>query len=454
MARVAEEPRKLRSLREPPNNSEAEEAVLGSVILSPDAMAEVVELVKPEDFYSSARQRIYEILTDLYARSQPIDPVTALNALMRHGVLEAVGGPLYVHQLIEGVPTPSSAPYYAKLVSDYALLRRLIRASADIMDIAYSVPADPQEAADRAEALIYSVARRDTEEGTIHIKPIIDAAIEEIEQLEHRTSALTGLETHFRDIDAKLSGLQKGNLVILAARPSIGKSALAVNIARNVAVNSRQPVLFFSVEMSRWELGMRLLCSEARVPMSKVRAGRVVAEEWSRFVEAGETLHEAPLFFVDSGHLTLLDVRARARRLRSRLGALGLIVVDYLQLMSHHVRVESRQQEIAEISRGMKMLAKELDVPVLALSQLNREPERRADGRPQLADLRESGSLEQDADVVLFIHRDKNQDGQWVKGVAEVHIAKHRNGPTGKVELSFNEELIQFANLYKGSGPS
>jgi replicative DNA helicase len=268
--------------------------------------------------------------------------------------------------------------------------------------------------------------------------------MEDLERIHERTG-LVGVPTGFRDLDELLQGLQKGNLVIVAARPGIGKSSLVTNIARNVAVESRAPVALFSLEMSRVELGMRLLCSEARVQWHKVRAGMVAAEEWGRIVEAAEVLDPAPLFIVDSGNVTIVDIRAKARRLKSQQ-ALGLIIVDYLQLMTSHRRVDNRQQEVAEISRSLKLLAKELDVPVIAVSQLNRDPERRTDKKPQLADLRESGALEQDADIVMFIHRDPLSEDAQAKGIAEIVVAKHRNGPVGKVNLTWLEHLTLFRN--------
>jgi replicative DNA helicase len=452
MVRSIEVDRGARVERVPPNNLEAEESVLGAMMLSSDAIADVVEVLHPDDFYRTAHGRIYSTIQAVYARGDAVDAVTVKEELTRRDLLAEVGGPLRILELVEQVPSPASAPYYARIVWQHALLRRLIDAAGTIMTRAYAVPEEPERAADEAEALIYAVARREDHEETVALQPVIAQALDEIEHLDRRGSQLAGLATGFHDLDEKLSGLQKSNLVVLAARPSVGKSALATNVARNVAVQAREPVLFFSVEMSRWEIGMRLLCTEAKVPMTKVRAARLAPQEYGAFTEASESLHDAPIHIVDSGHLTLLDVRAKARRLKSRLGRLGLIVVDYLQLMSHHTRVENRQQEIAEISRGLKSLAKELDVPVLALSQLNREPERRGSGVPQLADLRESGSIEQDADVVMFIHREKNPEGQWARDTADLIIAKHRNGPTGKVELAFNSELIEFKNLYRGPG--
>ncbi len=392
MVRAVEDVRRIRTERVPPHNLEAEESVLGSMMLSSEAIAEVIETVEPEDFYRSAHQKIYRALTSIYARGEPVDAITAVEELKRSKLLEDVGGPLAIHALVEQVATPASAQYHARIVADLALLRRLLAAAADIMEIAYTNP------------------------------------------------------------DDLLSGLQPANLILLAARPSVGKSALALNIARNITVNARKPVALFSLEMSRWEIGMRLLCSEAGVPMAKVRAGRVGPGDWASFVDAANVLHDAPMYIVDAGDSTILDIRAKSRRLKSK-GGLSLVIVDYLQLMGHYRRVDNRQQEIAEISRSLKLLAKELDVPVLALSQLNRNPEMRSGGRPQLSDLRESGSLEQDADVVMFIHREKDPDGNWVKGTAELVVAKHRNGPTGNVTLTFAEDLIQFRNHFRGQPP-
>jgi len=277
------------------------------------------------------------------------------------------------------------------------------------------------------------------------LRQLVDQAMTDLEHIQNRESAFAGLPTGFRDVDELLSGLQSGNLIMLAARPGVGKSSLATNVARNVSVESRVPVAMFSLEMSRWEIGMRLLCAEAGVAWDRIRGRRVGADDWSRIVQAAEVLHDAPLSIVDSGNVTIVDIRAKARRLSARKQGLGLIIVDYLQLMSHHRRVDNRQQEIAEISRSLKLLAKELAIPVLAVSQLNRDPERRQDKRPQLSDLRESGSLEQDADVVMFIHRDDSSPAS--KGLAELIVAKHRNGPTDSLRLTFLPHLTQFRNF-------
>ncbi|MBI3647747.1 MAG: replicative DNA helicase [Actinobacteria bacterium] len=417
------------------------------MMLSPEAIADAVEILKPEDFYKSANARIFEALRSIYARGEPVDIVTTVESLKRQSILEDVGGHLYLRDLVDQVPTPAAAGHYAKIVYETALLRRLISASADIMEMAYAQPEDSQAVADQAEQRIYEVARRDDKNEVAILRDLVDQAMLDLESIQNRESAYTGLATGFRDLDTLTSGLQAGNLIIVAARPGIGKSSFATNLARNIAVGG-QPVSIFSLEMSRWEIGMRLLCSEAKVPWDKIRNKRVGPDDWSRVVQAAEVLHDAPLTIVDSGNVTLIDIRAKARRMRTRKQGLALIIVDYLQLMAHHRRVDNRQQEIAEISRGLKLLAKELEIPVIAISQLNRDPERRQDKRPQLSDLRESGALEQDSDVVMFIHRDDTDPGK--KGQADLILAKHRNGPTGTVPLTFLPELTQFRNAARG----
>jgi replicative DNA helicase len=303
--------------------------------------------------------------------------------------------------------------------------------------------------ADEAEQRIYDVARHGEKDQVASLRELVDQAMTDLEQIQNRESAFAGLPTGFRDLDELLSGLQQGNLVIVAARPGVGKSSFATNVARNAAVESRVPVAMFSLEMSRWEIGMRLLCGEAGVPWDRIRGRRVGADDWSRIVQAAEVLHDAPLSIVDAGNVTIVDIRAKARRLSARKQGLGLIIVDYLQLMSHHRRVDNRQQEIAEITRSLKLLAKELKIPVIAVSQLNRDPERRQDKRPQLSDLRESGAIEQDSDVVMFIHRDDSDPAK--KGLADLIVAKHRNGPTDTVPVTFLPHLTQFRNYAPAS---
>jgi replicative DNA helicase len=437
--------------RVPPHNLEAEESVLGATMLSAEAIADVVEILEPDDFYRGAHARVYESVKAIYARGEPVDAITVKEDLARRAILDEVGGPLFIHDLVERVPSPASAAYYARIVAQHALMRRLIRAAADIMQSAYSVTDDPERVADEAEARIYAVSRHDDEAAVVPVRDLVDQAMLDLEHIQQRDSSLAGIPTGFSDLDNLLSGLQKGNLIVIAARPGVGKSSFVTNLARNVAVEAGTAAALFSLEMSRWEIGMRLLCAEARVPWDRVRAGRIAAEDWSRIVEAADMLHNAPLFVVDSASSSIVDIRAKARRMKSRPQGLGLVIVDYLQLMSHGGRVESRQQEVADISRSLKVLAKELEIPVIAVSQLNRDPERRQDKRPQLADLRESGAIEQDADIVMFIHRDDSAEDMTKKGTADLIVAKHRNGPTDTVKLTFLPHLTQFRNYAPGA---
>jgi len=444
LARTVDDVRAIRRDRVPPHNLEAEGSVLGAMMLSPDAIADVIEIVRPPDFYKTANATIFDALRTIYSRGDPVDAITAVEELKRRGTLQEVGGHLAIHDLVEAVPTPAAAPSYARIVAETALLRRLISAAGEIMELAFAAPEEPERVADLAEQKIYDVARHEEKEQVASLRELVDQSMLDLEKIQNRDSAFAGIPTGFRDVDALLSGMQAGNLIIVAARPGIGKSSFVTNVARNVAVETNKPVAMFSLEMSRWEIGMRLLCAEARVPWDSIRNKRVGAEDWSRIAQAADTLHEAPLFVVDSGNVTLVDIRAKARRLAARTSGLGMIIVDYLQLMSHTRRVDSRQQEIAEISRGLKMLSKELEIPVVAVSQLNRDPERRQDKRPQLSDLRESGALEQDSDVVMFIHRDDSDPAK--KGLTDLIVAKHRNGPTDTIPLTFLPHLTQFRN--------
>jgi replicative DNA helicase len=453
LARTAEDVRAIHTdHRVPPQNIEAEESVLGSMMLSSEAIADVVQMLDPGDFYRSANGKIFAALHGLFARGEPVDIITAVNALERDGTLEEVGGRLYLRDLVDQVPTPASAVHYATIVSKAALRRRLISAAADIMDKAYTSPDEADSIADSAEQRIYDVARRDEKDEVAMLRELVDRAMLDLETIQNRESAYTGLASGFRDLDDLTSGLQPGNLVVIAARPGVGKSSLAMNMARNVAVASH-PVAVFSLEMSRFEIGMRLLCAEARVPWDRIRSKRVGPQDWSNVVHAAEVLHDAPLLIVDSGNVNIVDIRAKARRMRTSKRGLSLIIVDYMQLMTspNARRPDNRQQEVAEISRSLKLLAKELGIPVVALSQLNRNPEARADKRPQLSDLRESGAIEQDSDVVMFIHRDDSDPEK--KSDAEIIIAKHRNGPTGSVRLRFEPALTQFRNASRDVQP-
>jgi replicative DNA helicase len=448
VARTAEDIRRLPQHRVPPQNIEAEESVLGSMMLSPEALAETIEILQPVDFYKSANGKIYDVIRTLFGHGDPVDIVTVVEAMKRQGTLDGVGGPLYLRDLVDQVPTPASAPHYARIVSQTALLRRLISASADIMEMAYAAPEDPESVADEAEQRIYDVARREDKDEVAVLRDLVDQAMVDLESIQNRESTYTGLPTGFRDLDILTSGLQPSNLIIIAARPGIGKSSLALNIADHVAVRERRSVAMFSLEMSRQEIGMRLLCTNAAVSWDTIRNRRVTSTNWSHIVQAAEALHDAPMQIVDSGNVTIVDIRAKARRMRSRPEGLALIIVDYLQLMTHHRRLDNRQQEVAEISRSLKMLAKELNIPVIALSQLNRNPETRADKKPQLSDLRESGSLEQDADIVMLLHRDDSSPEK--KRDTELIVAKHRNGPTGNVSLVFRPELTKFESAARG----
>jgi replicative DNA helicase len=447
VARTADDLRtvSLDDRRIPPQNLEAEESVLGSMMLSSEAIADVVEIIETDDFYRSANAKIYSTLRGLYARGEPVDIITGVEGLRAAGLLDEVGGPLYLRDLVDQVPTPASAGHYASIVAKAALRRRLISAAADIMDLAFANTQDAEEVADGAEQRIYDVARRDDREDVAVLRDLVNDAMADLESIQNRDSAYTGIPTGFVDLDNLMSGLQPGNLIVVAARPGIGKSSLAMNVARNIAV-ANEPVAMFSLEMSRMEIGMRLLCAEARVPWDRIRNKRVGPDDWQRVVHAAEILHDAPLSIVDSGNVNIVDIRAKARRMRSSNQGLSLIIVDYLQLMTSPAvrRPDNRQQEVAEISRQLKLLAKELQVPVMALSQLNRNPEARADKRPQLSDLRESGAIEQDSDVVMFIHRDDADPEK--KKQAELIVAKHRNGPTDTVRLSFEPSLTQFRN--------
>ncbi|MEX1262809.1 MAG: replicative DNA helicase [Actinomycetota bacterium] len=454
MARTADDVRRLpagQGHRLPPHNMEAEASVLGAMLLSNEAVADVVEILEADDFYRSVHGRIYAALRGLFARGEPVDIVSAAVALERDGSLEDIGGRLYLADLANEVPTPASAGYYAEIVSKAALRRRLISAAADIMERAYASTDDAEAVADDAEQRIYEVARREDRDEMAMLRDLVDQAMLDLESIQTRESAYTGLPTGFIDIDNLTSGLQPGNLIVLAARPGMGKSSLAVNMARNIAV-ANNSVAIFSLEMSRWEIGMRLLCAEARVPWDRIRNKRVGPNDWQAVVQAAEVLHDAPLSIVDSGNTNIVDIRAKARRMRTGKKGLSLIIVDYLQLMGHPSmggrRPDSRQQEIAEISRSLKMLAKELEIPVIAVSQLNRNPETRADKRPQLSDLRESGAIEQDADIVMFIHRDDADPEK--KKLAELIVSKHRNGPTDNIPLGFEPSLTQFRNGARG----
>lgn len=438
--------------RVPPQNLEAEKSLLGAMLLSRDAIGVAIETVRVEDFYRPLHGRIFEAILNLYGKGEPVDAVTLTEALRQEGVLEELGGLSYLRSLTADVPATSNVGYYAEIVADTSILRKLIDTSGEIAELAYEPGAEPKEVLDTAEAQVFEISsERARGETLVPVHALLDDQLDRLEDLHSRGTGITGLETGFRDFDRLTAGLQPSNLVIVAARPGMGKSTFIANIAQHVALKQDHAVAFFTLEMSKMEVVSRLLCAQARVEASKMKTGRLSDGDWAQLAHAVGQLSDASLFIDDSGHLTVLDVRAKCRRLASRVD-LGLIVIDYLQLMHGTGRSESRQVEISEISRGLKILARELDVPVIAACQLNRSPEARADKRPLLGDLRESGSLEQDSDIVAFLYRDDyyNPDSP-ARGEAELIVAKHRNGPTDTIRLAFLEHNSRFGDLaYRG----
>jgi replicative DNA helicase len=437
----------------PPYNLEAEESVLGACLLSREAMANVLERIKPDDFYKPAHTEMFNAMLELYSRGEPIDAVTLAEELRRRGTLESLGGKPYIFTLVQTVPTAGSAVHYARIVEENALLRRLIDAAHNISEIAYSVPEDVEGTIDYSEDLIYKVSQRRDSQDFQPLRDLLTENMETVEKLYEQGENVTGLPTGFADLDNITAGLQSSNLVIIAARPAMGKSALALTIAQNVAVDQRIPVVIFSLEMSKHELVQRLMCSEARVDSSRLRRGKLQDSDWPKISHALGRLAEAPIFIDDSASVTIMEMRAKCRRLKAKHG-LGLVILDYLQLMqpSSRIRADNRVQEIGDISRSLKILARELDLPVIAVSQLSRNVEHRTDKRPMLADLRDSGTIEQDADIVMFIYRDEVYDpNSTQKGLAEIIIAKHRSGPIGKVDLAFLNHYTKFESLYRNN---
>jgi replicative DNA helicase len=437
--------------RVPPHSLEAEVSVLGASLLSRNAAGEAIEYLKAEDFYRNAHRTVFEAVQTLFAQGEPVDTVTVTDWLARRDRLDEIGGAAALHDLTVAVPTAANAAHYAGIVREKSLLRRLIEAGTKVVQLGYEASEDATTVVDTAESLVYEVAQTGSSNEYSQLKELLNASFEQIEQLAERGSEVTGLPTGFDDLDRLTAGLQPQNLIIVAARPAMGKSSLCLNLSHFVSVEANRPSIIFSLEMSKLEIVNRLLSSEAKIDSSKLRTGRLEDTDWRKLGDALGKLSEAPLFIDDTPSISLMEIRAKCRRLKAKHG-LDLVIVDYLQLMQSHRRVDSRQQEVAEISRGLKMLAKELDVPVIALSQLSRQPEARTDKRPQLADLRESGSIEQDADIVGFIYRDEVYDEESPdKGIAELIIAKHRNGATGVVRLAFLNHLTKFANLARGS---
>lgn len=438
--------------RVPPQNIEAEQAVLGAILIDAEAIYQVMEIVGPADFYRPAHGIIYQIILDLNERGEPIDLVTVTEELAHKGKMEVVGGASYIAILADTVPTAANVEYYAKIVAEKALLRSLIETSAQIAQRGYESSEEVSELLDEAEQMIFNISQKKNKAGFVPIKEILLETFERIEQLAKQKDQVTGVPT-FKELDRLLSGLQKSDLIICAARPAMGKTSFCLNIAQAAAVKHGIPVAVFSLEMSKDQLVQRMLCADAMVDQQKMRSGFLQEEDWAKLVQAVGPLSEAPIYIDDTPAISVLEMRAKARRLMAENG-LGLIVIDYLQLMSSHRRTDSRQQEIAQISRSLKALARELNVPVLCLSQLNRGVEQRQEKRPMMSDLLESGSIEADADCVLFIYRDDYYNPESEKqNIAEIIVAKHRHGPIGTVELAFLKEFTRFYDLEKNYQP-
>jgi replicative DNA helicase len=440
-------------MRIPPHNLEIEQSLLGAMLLRQDAIGTAVETVSASDFYKPAHGHIFEAICSLWAAGEAIDAATVADELRRAGLLDLIGGPNIVVDLISAAPVLANAASYARRVEESSLLRKLIATAGEIAEMGYAPVEDVNKTIDAAEALVYNVGQHRFSESTKELRELMDDTLDHLERLYERGEAITGTPSGFRELDEILAGFQKSALIIVGARPAMGKTAFALGAAANAAVRSSRPVLFFSLEMSHLELTQRLLSTGASVNASKFRTGKFDERDWGKIVKHMGILNEAPLWIDDNPNLTVMEIRAKARRLKSRIGDLGLIVVDYVQLMTGRSSAESRQVEISEISRGLKILARELDTPVIALSQLSRGLEQRTDKRPMLSDLRESGSLEQDADVVLFLYRDEIYNTDSVdKGTAEVIVAKHRSGPTGTARMVFTPEYTRFADMARGHG--
>ncbi len=430
--------------RLPPQNVEAEEAVLGAILIDPDAIIRVATILRTEDFYREKHGWVYEAALSLHERREPIDLLTVCDELERREQLNEVGGVAYITTLVNAVPTSIHAEHYARIVERTATRRRLIDAAGQIAALAYQEAEDVDEVVDRAEQVLFGVSERRISRELVPIKQILSEYYDRIEYLTRHRGEMIGIPTGFTDIDKLLGGLQRSDMVILAARPSVGKTSLALSIAHNAAKKYHQRVAFFSLEMSSEQVVQRLIAAETGINAQRLRRGEIEESEWGRFMKSTSDLAETLFFIDDTPSLSALELRTKARRLHAEVGV-DLIVVDYLQLMRGDFRSENRVQEISSISRALKALARELNVPVLALSQLSRGVESRTDKRPILSDLRESGALEQDADVVVFIYRDEMYNENTERpNIADIMIAKHRNGPTGAVALYFRKELAQF----------
>ena len=437
--------------RTPPQDLVAEQSVLGGMLLSKDAIADVLDVLRERDFYRPAHEIIYDTILDLYGRGEPADAVTVSAELTKRGDIARAGGAPYLHTLISSVPTAANAGYYAKIIRERAIMRRLVEAGTKIVQLGYTTEGDVDDSVDQAQAEVYAVTERRASEDYVQLSTLLPQALDEIDAIS-RGAGVEGIKTGFKDLDTLTNGFHPGNMIVLAARPAVGKSTLGLDIARYASIHGGNTSVIFSLEMSRSEITMRMLSAEARVGLNNIRAGTLNDEEWTRLARRMGEISDAPLFIDDSPNLSLMEIRAKARRLKQRHG-LKLIIIDYLQLMSSGKRLESRQQEVSEFSRQLKLLAKELNVPVVAISQLNRSPEQRSDKKPMLSDLRESGSIEQDADLVILLHRDDIYDSQNRSGEADLIIAKHRNGPTRTITVSAQLHFAKFVDMPKSSAP-
>lgn len=437
--------------RVPPQSKEAEQAVIGSMIIDRDALFAAAELLVDNDFYSTAHQKIFASICALSEKGEPVDTITLTAELQKNQCLEEVGGSAYLVLLANAVPTAANIKYHATIVREKAILRSLIQAATGIVARSFDSPHNVDEFLDEAEQLVFEIGSRGKYQGFSSLKEVLVQTFDRIEKLYDEKKGVTGLSTGFTDLNRITSGLQNADLIIIAARPSMGKTTLALNMTQQIAVRDKRPTAFFSMEMSKDQLAQRLLCAETQIDAQNMRRGQLSQEEWSKLTRAVGPLSESPLYIDDSASLSVMEVRAKARRLKADKG-LDAIFVDYIQLMRGFSRAENRQQELSEISRALKALAKELNIPVIALSQLSRAVEKRTDRRPILSDLMESGGIEANADVVMFIYRESYYNKDTDKGnIAEINVAKQRNGPTGDIELYFINRYTKFANVARDS---
>ncbi len=434
--------------RTPPQDIAAEQSVLGGMLMSKDAIADVISQIKAHDFYKPAHETIFDAIIDLYGHGEPADAITVVAELNKRGELSRIGGAPYIHDLIAVVPTAANAGYYARIVRERSIMRRLVEAGTRIVQLGYATDgADVDEVVNNAQAEVYNVTENQQSEDYVVIGDFISDAIDEIEAAQNRTEGMVGVPTGFADFDRLTNGLHPGQMIVIAARPAMGKSTLGIDFVRSAAIKHGQTAVVFSLEMSRNEIAMRVIAAEARIHMQKLRNGDMDESDWQRLAAAQTKMQDAPLFIDDSPNMSLMEIRAKCRRLKQRHD-LKLVVIDYLQLMSSGKRVESRQQEVSEFSRALKLLAKELEVPVIAISQLNRGPEQRTDKRPAISDLRESGSIEQDADMVVLVHRPDAYEKEHPRaGEADLIVAKHRNGPTADITVAFQGHYSRFVDM-------